>query len=284
MMTIPSQSADRGARTIDGLRLHFFVGGVEYPRCPRCWIEARRGAPLSRAGLTLPDPLGSEAKRLVKNAPVEIRLGYRGDAPAVWTGTVEWVKPGTVDQIEIGAAGGERALSTARITQAWQNETPDRIARHAIEAAGLSVGRIDAPAGVTLPRFVASNISPWNVLEQLEHSCRRAFGQDMAGWRLWVDGQGRVNWGDFEEEQETGSRFVAATGGNLITHSPATDALSQGSVQTFLAPAVWPGQTFVLQDARRGTNQDLRVLGVRHDIRAVSARTWITYGVEHAKY
>lgn len=282
MMTIPTQGADRSARTIDGIRLHLLVGSVEYPRCPHCWIEARRGTPLSRAGLTLPDPLGAEAKRLTRDAAVEIRLGYRDEAPAVWTGTVAWARPGTVDQIEVGAAGGERALTTARIIQAWQNETPDRIVRHAIEAAGLVVGRIDAPAGVTLPRFVASNISPWNVIEQVEHTCRRAYGQTMAGWRLWVDGQGKVNWGDFEDE--TGGSFVAATGGNLITHSPATDALGQGVVQTFLAPAVWPGQTFVLQDARRGTNQTLRVLAVRHDIRSASARTWITYGVEHAKY
>lgn len=282
MITIPSQSLDRGARTIDGIRLHFFVGGVEYPRCPHCWIEARRGAPLSRAGLLLPDPLGTEAKRLDKDAAVEIRLGYRGEDPARWSGTLEWVRPGTIDQIEIGAAGGEKALSTARITQAWQNESPDRIIRHAIEAAGLTVGRIDVPAGVTLPRFIASNISPWNVIEQVEHTCRRAYGQDMAGWRLWVDGQGKVNWGDFDDEAD--QPFVAATGANLITHSPATDARGQGLVQTFLAPAVWPGQTFVLQDNRRGTNQTLRVLAVRHDIRAVSARTWITYGVEHAKY
>jgi len=282
MMTIPSQSADRGARTIDGIRLHFVVGGVEYLRCPHCWIEARRGAPLSRAGLTLPDPLGAEAKRLTKGAAVEIRLGYRDEEPAAWTGTVEWVRPGTVDQIEVGAAGGEKALSTARITQAWQSETPDRIVRHAIEAAGLTVGRIDAPAGVTLPRFVASNISPRDVIEQVEHSCRRAYGQDMAGWRLWVDGSGKVNWGDFEDF--TGQGFVAATGGNLITHSPATDALGQGVVQTFLAPAVWPGQTFTLQDARRGTNQSLRVLAVRHDIQGTAARTWITYGAEHARY
>ncbi len=282
MMTIPTQDADRGARTIDGIRLHFVVGGTEYLRCPHAWIEARRGAPLSRGGLTLPDPLGTEAKRVTKGAAVEIRLGYRGDTPAVWTGTVEWVRPGTIDQIEVGAAGGEKALSTARITQAWQNESPARIVQHAIEAAGLTVGRIDAPAGVTLPRFVASNSSPWNVIEQVEHSCRRAYGQDMSGWRLWVDGTGKVNWGDFEEE--TDSTFVAASGGNLITHSPATDAQGQGLVQTFLAPAVWPGRTFTLQDTRRGTNQTLRVLAVRHDIRSVSARTWITYGVEHAKY
>lgn len=282
MIVIPSQDGDRAARTIDGIRLHFFAGGVEYPRCPHCWIEARRGAPLSRAGLTLPDPLGTEAKRLTRGATVEIRLGYRGEVPARWSGTLEWVRPGTVDQIEIGAAGGEKALSTARITQAWQNESPDRIIRHAIEAAGLTVGRIDVPAGVTLPRFIASNISPWNVIEQVEHTCRRAYGQDMAGWRLWVDGSGSVNWGDFEDE--SGQGFVAASGGNLITHSPATDSQGQGLVQTFLAPSVWPGQTFTLRDARRGTNQDLRVLAVRHDIRAVSARTWITYGVEHAKY
>ena len=281
MMALPSQSPDRGPRTIDGVRLHFFVGGVEYPRCPHCWIEARRGAPLSRAGLVLPDPLGQEAKRLAKDQAVEIRLGYRGEEPAVWTGAVEWAKPGTIDQVEIGAAGGEKALSTARITQAWQNESPDRIVRHAIEAAGLTVGRIDVPTGVTLPRFIASNISPWNVIEQVEHSCRRAYGLDMAGWRLWVDGQGKVNWGDFEDASDA---FVAATGANLITHSPATDARAQGLVQTFLAPAVWPGQKFTLQDNRRGTNQELRVLAVRHDIRAVSARTWITYGVEHAKY
>lgn len=282
MMTVPSQGADRGARTIDGIRLHFFVGGVEYPRCPHAWIEARRGAPLSRAGLVLPDPRGTEAKRLTKGQVVEIRLGYRGEEPGRWTGTVEWVKPGTIDQIEVGAAGGEKKLSTTRITQSWQNESPDRIVRHAIEAAGLTVGRIDVPTGVTLPRFIASNISPWNVIEQVEHSCRRAYGQDMAGWRLWVDANGAVNWGDFEGD--SGSRFVAATGGNLITHSPATDALGQGQVQTFLAPSVWPGQTFVLRDARRGTNQTLRVLAVRHDIRGLAARTWITYGVEHAKY
>lgn len=270
------------ANAINGIRTHLIVAGREYVRTPDLWIESSRRSPLSRAGLTLPDPTGEELRRLVKGQPVEIRLGYRDRAPSVWRGTIEWTKPGLADEAAVGAVGVERPLATTRVTQAWIEESPEAILRHCVGLTGLPVGRIDSP-GVVLPRFVASNHSVWQIAEMLELSCQRAFGLDIHAWALVVDSQGRVTWGDFDEPDQT-SVPVVATGGLLIDHAPASDAAGQGVVETWLLPSAWPGQLFRLADARRGLDEQYRILRVRHAVAAQSARTHLWYGVEHGQY
>lgn len=267
---------------ISGIRTHIFIDGQEVLRCPRCWIEFLRHRPLTRAGITLPDP-GGELYRSIKNAQfVEIRLGYRNEDPAIWKGLVSWKRWGsTKDQIEVGVIGREeKALCSTPIIQAWENETPEAIVKWAINQAGLPVGQIDSP-GVTIPRYAASNIPVWQVARQCAHTCQRSFGIDMSRWAFWMDADGKVNWGDFDEE---GDVPVIATGAGLIKHLPATDAKGLNIVETFLLAGFRHSMKFRLQDTRRGIDDEFRALSVRHEIKERSVRTCIGYGEEYEKY
>lgn len=267
---------------IDGIRTYVIVNGREYPRAPRVWLNSVRHAPLCRAGLTLPDPDGTEMRRLAAGQAVELHMGYRGVEPAVWKGTVEWVRPGTTDQVEIGTVGPEAILARTRITQAYLEETPEAILRHALRATGLPLGKIDAP-GVVLPRFAASNETIWALAEKLELSCMQAFGLDMSRWTLWVDGAGNACWGDFDDPSQTVIPGIAS-GSNLIEHAPATDAAALGMVETFLMPGLMHSQCFRLRDIRRGVDDIFRALRVWHETSGTSARTFVWYGEEHGQY
>ncbi|PKN67192.1 MAG: hypothetical protein CVU57_04365 [Deltaproteobacteria bacterium HGW-Deltaproteobacteria-15] len=265
---------------ITGIRIHCFIGGMELLRAPRIWIESERHKALSRAGITLPDPKGEIWRMVSTGGPVEIRYGYRDDDPATWKGTVAWKRPGTEDQVEIGAVGVELPLSATRITQAWENETPEAIIRWAVGRAGMAAGRIDSP-GVVFPRFVASNINVWQTARQCAHTCQRSFGLDMSRWALWAGADGAVNWGDFDEP---GLRPRVATGAGLINHSPATDAYGRSIVETFLIAGFMHSQIFRLLDTRRDIDDELRALRVRHELNERSVRTFIRYGDEHERF
>ncbi len=273
-------SSSRREQAISGIRLHIFIGGTEYPRAPRAWIEAVRHQPLSRAGITLPDPVGEEAKRIAKGDRVEVRIGYRDEEPWKWEGTIEWARPGTVDQIEIGVVGKEKIFSQTKILESWQNETAESIMRYGLQQTGLTIKKIQS-AGTTIPRFIASNVSVWQLAEQIEHSLSRSFRDDVAKWALWLDSQGNANWGDFEEPADV---YEISSGGALITHNHATDSKGRGVVQSFLLPGIWHSQLFRLKDARRSIDQQYRATGIRHEINRQSARTFIAYGVEHGRY
>lgn len=267
---------------ITGIRTHIFIGGTEVYQCPRAWIESVRHRPLSRAGITLPDALGEWYRSISPGTAVEIRLGYRDQAPATWQGTVAWVKHGhTKDQITVGAVGVERPLCETLILQSWEDETPEAILKWAIGQAGLTAGRIDSPH-VTFPRFVASDIPVWQVARQCAHTCRRAYDlEKMRRWAFWMGADGEVNWGDFDEP---GVTPVIATAAGLIRHKPASDALGLNEVETFLLPAFRHSMLFRLVDSRRGIDDTFRALVVRHSIRPHAVRTFIRYGEEYGKF
>ena len=263
-----------------GIRTHIFIGSLEILRTPRAWVEFKRHAPLSRAGITLPDPKGEYFRSITHGDPVEIRLGYRDQAPDSWRGKVEWVNQINKDQIEIGAVGLEYPFSETKITESWENETPEAIVRYVVGKTGLPVGTIYS-TGVVFPRFVASSIPVWQVARQAEHTCQRAFGLDMSGWALWMDKDGKVNWGNFDE---SGDIPIIATGNGLIRHLPATDGLALNMVETFLISGFRASRKFRLKDTKRGIDAEFRALTARHEVTPNSVRTFIQYGTEHEKF
>lgn len=249
-------------------------------RSPRVWIESARHKPLSRAGITLPDPKGDLYRSILVDEQAEIRLGYKNEIPAIWKGTVAWKKHGNKDQIEVGIVGEEKPLAETLITMSWENETPEAIVRYAISQSGLPVGQIDSP-GVTFPRFAASNIPVWQVARQCEHTCRKSFDLDMSKWALWRGLDGKVNWGDFDEP---GDVPVIKTAAGLIRHMPASDAKALSMVETFLLAGFMHSMKFSLVDTRRGIDEQFRALRVRHEVKDLSVRTFIWYGEEYGQF
>jgi hypothetical protein len=266
---------------ITGFKIHLVVGKFQVVRCPGFWIESERHAPLTRGGITLPDPKGRLFQSIQEGEPVNISLGYRNQAPAEWKGTVAWLRPGTgKDQVEIGVVGNDLPLTATRLTQAFENEAPEAIVRWAIIEAGLTPGRIESP-GVIFPRCVVSDIPVWQVARQCCHTCTRAFGLDMREWALWMGADKTVNWGPFDEP---GQVPVIASGANLIQHSPDSEAVMFNQVETFLLPAMRHSMRFRLTDARRGVDGTFRAVKVRHSMQETKIRTFLLYGEDHEQY
>ena len=266
---------------VSSIRAHILIGALEVFRTPSLWIESIRHRPVTRAGITLPDPKGEYYRSLYEGDAVQIRLGYRNEISTIWKGSVAWLRSGsTKDQLEVGVVGEEKPLTETVITQAFENETPEAIIKWAVERAGLTVGQINSP-GVTLPKFVASNIPVWQVARQCAHTCQKAFGMDMSRWAIWMGADGTINWGDFDE---TGDVPVIATADNLITHLPDESVSGLNRVETFLISGFRHSQRFKLTDRRRGIDENFRALRVRHEIIKDKARTYIWYGQEHKKF
>jgi hypothetical protein len=258
---------------LTALRIDITIGSLEAQRAPGWWIESRRGDPLSRAGVTLPDPAGDLHRSLAKGEPMTIEIGYRGQASVTWSGTVSALVPGeTKDQMEVRACDGAQPLNTTKVTQSWENETPEAIAAWAIRHAGLTVGRIE-PTGVTLPRYIASNIPVWQMVRQLSESCERHFGVDMSGRALWL-GRDGVTWGDYDEPGDTP---LLATGAGLIRHEPAPADNLLSMIETWLLPDLTHSRLVHLQDVRRGIDTTPRAQRVRHEGSPDKARTIIWY-------
>lgn len=268
--------------TIDGIVSSAVVAGLEYWRVPRFWLESARHTPLTRGGLTLPDPAGEEVRRIRKGDSVTVSMGYRGEDSDAWRAEVTWVRPGTEHQIELGLVAPDAVLSRTRYTEAWMHETPEAILRRVLSGAGITPGRIDSP-GCELPRFAVSNENIWQIAEKLELSCQRAFNIDMRRWALWMDDAGTANWGDFNEPGQASIPGVI-TGGNLIRHAPATNAAGLSHIETFLLPFFRHSHQFNLQDAYRGLYGLCRAEKVRHEIDGHKARTHIWYGPERGRY
>lgn len=265
-----------------GVRTHIFVKDSELVRCPDAWIVSKRHRPLSRAAVTLHDADASFYKGIKSGDPVEIHLGYRDAEPEIWQGAVVWKKRGTNDQHQIGAVrNSDRPLLETKIRQAFMDDAPDAIVRWAANQAGLTVGRIDQP-GVTFPRFVASNISVWELVRQCSLTCQRAFSLDMSKWAAWVGADGKLYWGDFDEPEAVGIEI--ATGAGLILHSPSEDANALNEVEAFLSPGVSHSQPLSLQDDRRGISGTFRLLAVKHHVTPNKARTHLYYGTENETY
>lgn len=268
---------------IDGIQTSAVVAGDEFLRLPGFWIESARHMPLTRGGLTLPDPDGARMQRVQAGDAVTLVTGYRGGSPSLWQAEVTWKRPGATEhQIELGLVGADKVLARTRMTGAFTHTTPEAIVRYALAKGGVALGRIDAP-GVEVPRFVVSNESIWQTVEKLELTLTRAFGLDMSAWALWMDAEGAAHWGDFDDPGQT-SIPAAVTGGNLINHSPATDATGLGTVETFLLPGLMHSQQFRLQDMYRGIHELYRCQRVRHESDGGRVRTVISYGPERGRY
>ena len=269
-------------RTIDGIQISAIVAGREYTRVPRAWYESIRHTPLTRGGLTLPDPTGEEIQRIAKGDSVTIVMGYRGEESNYWQAEVTWVKPGTRHQVEMGLVAKDAAFSRSRFTDAWIDETPESILKNVLSRAGISIGQVASP-GCVLPRFVTSNENVWQIAEKLELSCNRAFALDMSAWALFMDDDGMAHWGDFPAPSQTTVPTIF-TGGNLITHSPSTDAAGYGTVESFLLPTMRHSHVFTLQDMYRDVSGQFRAQQVRTEATGNSARTYISYGPERGRY
>lgn len=267
---------------IAGISVAATLGGLRVDRCPRLVLVSERHIPLSRADMDLPDPGGKLFGSIVAAQEAEITFGYRGSAPATWSGQVASVSRGPErDQVTVRMQGrAELPLVTVPVTEAWMGETPEAILRRCAGLAGLAVARLDSP-GVAFPRFMAASLPLWQVARQAAHTVQRANGLDMSAWALWLGADG-LHWGDHDEP---GDLPVIATGKGLIRHNPAVAGSSAWSeVETFLLPGFAHSRRFVLEDATRGVSSDFRAQRVRHEVLPDRARTHICYGVEHGRY
>lgn len=267
---------------ISGLNISVTIGSVSVNRVPEIRIVSERHSPMTRMSISLPDPAGDIGRAVSNLDEVSVVLGYRGNTPAAWSGTVagEPTAQKNRDQVVINVAGPERVLSETMVRQAFYQESPEAIVKYAVGLAGLAAGQIDSP-GVVFPRFTASNIPVWQVVCQCEHSCRRVHGLDMAGWSMWMGRDGTVNWGDFDEAADLP---VIASNANLITHSPGRSVRDLSRVETMLLPHMMHSMLFRLTDIRRGIDDDFRALRVEHVVRQGQARTFISYGTEYERY
>jgi hypothetical protein len=267
---------------ITGLNISVNIGAVSVNRVPEIRIVSERHSPITRMHISMPDPSGDVARAVSDKDEVSVVLGYRGNTPATWIGTVAG-EPTTWknrDQVTINVAGPERVLSDTMIKQAFFQETPEAIIKYAVSRAGLALGQIQSP-GVTFPRFTASSIPAWQVVVQCEHTCSKGFGLDMAGWAMWMGRAGTVNWGAFEEVADLP---VIESNTNLIAHFPGRTIRDLSRVETLLLPHLMHSMLFHLTDIRRGIDSDYKALRVEHAVRQGKARTFISYGTEYERY
>lgn len=259
---------------MDGIAVETRIGDLVVLRCQGLWVDSERHRALTRMGVVLPDPDREIFRSVDAGAEVEIRMGYRGEAPGIWRGTVTHTEVGgTPDQIMIGVAGLERPLVETRITEAWISESPESVVRWAVTKAGMAAGRVDSP-GVILPRVSAANMTVWDLVRGLQESCQRGFDVDMTKWALWTDDQGRVNWGDFDAD---GVVPLIESGGLLVQHVPSGAGFDQNVVESFLLPGLRHSMLFKLSDVYRGASGTFRALRVRHEIGDDKARTFVWY-------
>lgn len=249
-----------------------------FDRCPYFCIDSRRSYPLTRLELHLPDPSGELSRVLKKGNAVSIQYGYQGDL-ADWAGTIKRINTGTKDQICLSAVGIELPLVETRITQSFENETPEAIIKYAVSQSGLPIGRIDSP-GITFPRFVASDINIFELVTGCAHTCQKGFDINMSRWALWL-GKDGVNWGDFTEP---GSIPTIATGDALLTHLPGSGSFRVSKVDTFMQPSLSHSHEFKLHDQRRDVQDIFRTLATFHVFENMTARTHIYYGEEYDKF
>ena len=267
---------------VTGTRIIVQVGSVQALRAPRCWIRSQRHTPLTRAGITLPDPDGSIYRAVAKGDAVTISYGYRDQDPATYSGTVRWVRHGSKDQVEVGAACTAAPLTDVKIVRHWRNEPAEAILENCLRQAGLTVGRIDAP-GFVLPHFQASSTPTWSIAQALERSVQRSTGKDMSTWTLFTGSDKAINWGDFEDPaQETIP--VIGTGSGLIRHMPAQDKAGLSRIETWLIPGFQASHLVELNDVRRGVFGQYRAQIVEHRHEQQATRTMIHFGEEHDQH
>lgn len=262
---------------INGIRTHLIIGSIEILRCPRLVIISSRRTPMWTFEITLPDPIGNLFRSVKSDDIAKIAIGYRDKDPVLWTGTVKAVRPGNKDQIVVSGVGhDDELLNTTTVCQSWENETPEAIIRYAASLPGLPIAQIDSP-GVIFPHFIASTVSMWQLVRQVNETCQHAFDLDMSAWKFWLGPDG-IHWGDHDQ---SGTVPTIATGTGLIKHLPADNPAALSEVETFLLPGLMHSRVFGLVDNKRGINDQFRALEVRHMIEDTSARTHLSYGVEY---
>ncbi len=271
-----------GDLVINGINVVLTVAGMEFLRLPALWLESARHAPLTRGGFTLPDPDGQVLQALSVGAAVSIAWGYRDQPMDTWSGTVEWMRPGTNDQVDVGVVGLERPMATVGVKQAFLDESAEAIVRYCLNRTGLPLAQVDAP-GCMIPRYNIRSLPVWQAVQQVAHTCQRATGTDMSRWALWLGADG-LHWGDHDEPAPSAGLPAIEETGLLITHAPATDARALSQVETYLIPGLRHSMVFSLSDYRRGIVGQYRALKVRHEIEPDRARTFISYGVEHGRF
>mgnify|MGYP000989382705 CR=1 FL=1 len=267
---------------IAGISVSAIVGNLRVDRCPRLVLVSERHIPLSRGSMDLPDPDGALFGTIAVGQEAKITFGYRGAAPAAWSGQVASVSRGPRrDQVTVRMQGlAELPLVATPVTESWVDQSSESILRRVAVQVGLSVARLDSP-GVVFPRFMAASLSLWQVARQASHTVQRANGMDMSAWALWLGADG-LHWGDHDEP---GDLPVIATGKGLIRHDPAVRGAGAWSeVETFLLPGFGHSRRFVLEDERRGISGDYRGQRVRHEVLPDRARTIIAYGEDHGRY
>jgi hypothetical protein len=250
------------------------IGPLNFNRLPEFWLESRRHAPLTRCGLSFPDPDGSLYPMVAKGQSAFVSFGYLDDIWSVFSGTVE-SKSQARGQVKVEISGLDRRLLDRPFTQSFRNETPENILKWCAGQIQEPVGRIES-TGLVMPRFMISGLNLYEVSQMLKASIRDAFNLDLRAWALWLGEKG-LNFGDFDEPGEIP---IIETGEMLLEHSPAGDPEELSKVTSFLIPDLRHSRVFVLSDAIGGVYARHRAQIVRHEINQGAARTYLWYGPE----
>ncbi len=263
---------------IEGINIRCNIGPFEVLRSPRINLVYRRAAVVSRAEITVSDPGAEIGGSLQTGMAVQLRFGYRGEANLwhEWQGTVAGLEQSGPDALSVAAVGREQALLDTKITRSFHGEPAALVARRVLEATGLPVGEINIPADI-LPHIVFSNVSAARAIKQLEQSLARSFGHDFSRHSVWLSADGQLTWSDADEPGDT---YVFETAQNLFVHSPAHSPAALSEITACPAPGLIAGMRVRIRDARRGVNELVRALEVRHELGAGGNKTIVLYGTE----
>lgn len=270
--------------SLSGLAINITIGGTRILRVPSCTVSYDRASVLSRAFIAVPDPAGDFIRILEKGQAVSISMGYRGKESHEWEGTVDGWLPtqgNNPHQLTVAAVGPELPLVKTRIMAMYVDEDADWIARRILSETGLDIGTIEAPK-VIIPRMILSAVPVWQALEQLAHSIERAHGIDMSAHAVWLDESGAVHWGTHDDTQD--SIPAISTGAGLLKHHPTEMPYARQPLETYLLPVMRAGRRFRVTDQRRGVDETPRALRVEHKVTPQSARTFLSYGEEYARF
>ncbi len=112
---------------------------------------------------------------------VTLGLGHDGEEEAVFTGSVETVRP-SISGVAVRALGMTNDLLGLRVSAVFANQSAGGIARDLIGQAGLSAGTI--AGGPILPRYVVDRaLSGYQHLKDLA---------DRLGYELYADRDGHI--------------------------------------------------------------------------------------------
>ena len=264
---------------IEGLRVRCNVGPVEVLRLPFLQLVYRRRAVVSRAEMSIPDPMGEVRAALAVQQPVQVRFGYRGEELwHEWEGTVETIDQprygeSDADAVRVRAVGLEKALGDTLVTESFYQESAAAVATRLLARTGLPVADVDIPDAM-LPHQVFSRVSVARALKQLETCLTRACGADFSRHAVWLGVDGlRWSAGD-----APGSLDTVETACNLVSHTPAITEGGMGVVESVLLPGLRDSMQIYIRDVRRDFSQAVRAQEVIHTLRRNGNITEIRYG------